>query len=240
MVQEDRRPSPPEQPRQRHLAAGRRSRSSPADDEVDALEGVVDRHRELVGPVAGAVADEQVTALRGRRLHLRSEPGVVERLDVAVEPDAQAEAVCRRRGLRRGTCPGSAARRRLPPASRDLPARAAAGVDEPLAPRARAGPCGTRRRGRSGAARLTSGARPSHARSSRIAASYSGRERSRSWSSMRSSTRPPSARARPHTKTALTTWPRWSRPVGRRREARQRRGRQPRREARRDRRRTWP
>lgn len=44
--------------------------------------------------------------------------------------------------------------------------------------------------------------------------SYAGRQRPRSWSSIRSRTRPPKARAMPHTHTALTAWPRCSQPVG--------------------------
>ncbi len=50
---------------------------------------------------------------------------------------------------------------------------------------------------------------PSQARSSSSAVSNSGRQRWRSWSSMRRITRPPAARAIPHTATAFATWPRW-------------------------------
>src|SRR5687768_2836061 len=47
-----------------------------------------------------------------------------------------------------------------------------------------------------------------------MARSYSGRHLPRSWSSIRSSTVPPVARAIPQVHTALETWPRCRYPVG--------------------------
>ena len=86
--------------------------------------------------------------------------------------------------------------------------RAVAAVDEALRPEAPPARRDTARRPRTGApARDPPGTRAT-SRSSRSAASYSGRQRWRSWSSIRSSTRPPVARAMPQTQMAFATWPR--------------------------------
>src|SRR6185369_6785822 len=55
---------------------------------------------------------------------------------------------------------------------------------------------------------------PSQARSSKIAASYSGRQRVRSMSSMRRRKRPPTSRAARCAVRAEKAWPRCRRPVG--------------------------
>ena len=55
----------------------------------------------------------------------------------------------------------------------------------------------------------SSGSNPSASRSSSRAASNSGRQRCRSWSSRRRTTRPPVARATFHVTSAFATWPRW-------------------------------
>src|SRR5436190_16605315 len=57
-------------------------------------------------------------------------------------------------------------------------------------------------------------ASPSQARSSKIAASYSGRQRVRSMSSMRRMQRPPASRAASQAVRAENAWPRCSQPVG--------------------------
>ena len=149
------------------------------------------------------------------------EPGIVEALRAGVDPEPEAApgarleparpAAARIAGLlvehvalRRAPGPSSSSRRRRRgPAWRSAlerglvvarPRRSGGRGDGPARSSSVAADVG--RRG------------PSHSRSSSSAVSYAGRQRPRSWSSSRSSTRPPSARASPQTQTALATWPR--------------------------------
>ena len=75
-----------------NLPAGGREQIVAADHVRDALHEVVDGGDELIGPVAGAVADEQVAALLGRLLLLRSLSKIHESLHGRLEPDAQPDA----------------------------------------------------------------------------------------------------------------------------------------------------
>ena len=68
MVQEARGRRPAEHPGQRDLASGRRKQVLSANDKVDLLVHIVDCHRELVGPVTVAIAQQDVAALLRRRL----------------------------------------------------------------------------------------------------------------------------------------------------------------------------
>src|SRR5262249_30580566 len=58
----------------------------------DALHQVVDRRGELIRPVALAIADEQVAALIGWALLLRTVPQIVEALDAWLQPHADPAA----------------------------------------------------------------------------------------------------------------------------------------------------
>ena len=77
-----------EQPAELELAAGRGEEVLAPDDQVDPLVEVVHHHRELVGPVAVAVAQEQVAALLGRDLAPLAEEQVVEDRLLALEAQA--------------------------------------------------------------------------------------------------------------------------------------------------------
>src|SRR5688572_22405076 len=61
-----------------NLAAGRAQQVLAPDDQGDPLPGVVHRHAELIGPVPGGVAEQQITALAGRSMLLLAEPDIVE------------------------------------------------------------------------------------------------------------------------------------------------------------------
>ena len=95
MVQEHRRALAAQEPepREPELPAGRGEQVDAADDEVDLLAPVVDRHGELVRPVAAPIADEQVAALLERVLLLASQPDVVEDLGPLIHAHAPAVAV---------------------------------------------------------------------------------------------------------------------------------------------------
>ncbi len=60
----DRRAAPPEHPRKGKLAPSGVEEIRPPDDQVDLLPKVVHGHSELVGPVAVAVAEQQIAAFR--------------------------------------------------------------------------------------------------------------------------------------------------------------------------------
>ena len=113
-----------QQPRELNLPAGGREQIVAADHVRDALHEVVDGGDELVGPVAGAVADEQVAALLGRLLlhAVRVEDPRI------APPPARAGRAARRRDHRRvhgrGRCPDTRARLAL---KRAIDARSLAG-----------------------------------------------------------------------------------------------------------------
>ena len=70
-------------------ASGRGEQVGAPDYQADGLGEIVDGHRELVGPVAEAIANQQVTGLRRRVLGLRPERGVVEGLDAGIDRSRQ-------------------------------------------------------------------------------------------------------------------------------------------------------
>src|ERR1051326_5731739 len=92
MLEESRWILASEQPRDLDLAAGRREEVVAANDERHSLHEIVDGRGELIRPVAFAVADDDVAALRRRLLLLRTVPQIVESLDRVVEPHAQGDA----------------------------------------------------------------------------------------------------------------------------------------------------
>ena len=210
-----------------------------ADDVGDALGGVVDDHREVVGGADVLAAEHHVAdAPRASAAGSRAcSPGVrgaglveAERaprgrrgVDRGGEVEAHGVAV----GLRRSPAAAGAGidgGRGAPScgaasAARDVGAGAAAGIGE--AERAPAGRARRRSAARCSDWRSTGSgqARPSQARSSQIAASNSGRQRVASMSSMRSRKVPPAPRARSQAVSAEKAWPRCRRPGRRRREA---------------------
>jgi hypothetical protein len=128
------------------------------------------------------------------------------------EGGAQARSAALRNVTVAAAARAAAARPRPPVRPRpraECRACAVAGVDAPAIPEVRKGlprtptypPIGERGRCRPRT--------PATRGPSSSAASNSGRERWRSWSSIRSTTRRPVARARPHTYSAFATWPRW-------------------------------
>ena len=78
VMDENRSISASQHPRQQQLTPGGRHEIGPAYHQCDVLPEVIDRDRELVGPVAVAVLREQVTALLGWRLHLAAKQPIVE------------------------------------------------------------------------------------------------------------------------------------------------------------------
>src|SRR3954454_24998027 len=88
MVDEDRRPRAAEQARQRDLPTRGGQQVHSAYDEIDAVLHVIHRDCELIRPLSVSIARQQISALRGRPLHLRPQPAVVESLVALVEPDA--------------------------------------------------------------------------------------------------------------------------------------------------------
>src|SRR5262245_56555011 len=96
MMEEPRRHGASEQTRELKLAAGRVEQVVAADDQRDVLHEVVDSRGELIRPVAVTIADDQVAALLGRALLLRTVTEIIESLHRRLEPHAQTAA----RGLR--------------------------------------------------------------------------------------------------------------------------------------------
>lgn len=90
-MEKSRRVGSAEQPREQDLTPGGVEQILAAHDEVDVLRPVVHRDSELVGPVAFAIADEQIAALIAWMLRLRTQPKIVETDDAVVEPHAKAE-----------------------------------------------------------------------------------------------------------------------------------------------------
>ena len=80
-MQKSRRVGSSEQPRELDLPSRRVEQIFASHDEIDALVPVVDRRGELIGPVAFAIAREQIAALLGGTLLLRPEPEIHEALD---------------------------------------------------------------------------------------------------------------------------------------------------------------
>jgi len=70
MVQERRRLRAAQQSRQLNLTAGRCEQIDAADHQVHSLDVIVHGRGELIGPVAVAIAREQIAALLGRPLLL--------------------------------------------------------------------------------------------------------------------------------------------------------------------------
>ncbi len=74
------------------LPAGRREQIEPADDEIHCVVHVVHGHRELVGPVAVAILEEDIAALFRRRLHDVPEGPVDEVLWRVIQHHADTRA----------------------------------------------------------------------------------------------------------------------------------------------------
>ena len=162
------------------LGRRRMQQVTTADDEVDVLVQVVDHDREAVGPVAVPIADRRGRRRRPRRPRTARRP----------RPSRSRD---RHRWATRSTGPSSP-RSRHPPGQpgpvhgrpcvggprRERRARAVAAVDEAL--RAAAASRASRYGASESECRVgpRSAANPSHARSSIRAASYSGRDRTRS------------------------------------------------------------
>src|ERR671936_355233 len=91
-MQEGRRLGPSEQPRELDLPSGRRQQIVAAHDQRDPLLEIIDGRRELIGPVAFAIANEQIAALLVWPLLLRSVAEIDESLDRWLESHANAEA----------------------------------------------------------------------------------------------------------------------------------------------------
>src|SRR5437899_864439 len=102
-----RRRTAAEQTRQLKLAAGGPEEIVAANDERHTLDVIVHRRRELIRPVAVAIACQQVAALLERPLLLRSMPPVDEMLERRLQPNPQASSVAFRQ-------PAIAARARIP------------------------------------------------------------------------------------------------------------------------------
>ena len=70
-----------DQPGDLNLAAGRIEQILSSNDEVHVLQPVIDDDRELIGPVAVSIADEQIAALFGGLLLLPPKPEIVEQFE---------------------------------------------------------------------------------------------------------------------------------------------------------------
>src|SRR5947209_15551603 len=92
MMKKLRRLAPTEHARELDLPASRREQVVAADHQRHALHVIVDGRRELIRPVAVAILDEQIAALRRRLLLLRPMAEIDEPLNRIVEPHAQADA----------------------------------------------------------------------------------------------------------------------------------------------------
>src|SRR6266508_593145 len=91
MMQELGRLHSPEQARQLHLAAGRRQQIVATNHERHALDVVVDSRSELIGPIPVAIAREQIAALLGRPLLLKSMTEIDEALRRRIEAHAETD-----------------------------------------------------------------------------------------------------------------------------------------------------
>ena len=208
MVEEPRRRRPAQQRAEPDLAGGRVEQVPAADDEVDALAQVVDddarTRRSSCRPGRGRAGRRRGRLAAAAARRSRSIPALL------AGARARPAGPCRVLGERRarGSRPGSPARPRPPVRSRPRGERrpdavAARRPGRGAEPRKRrlVAPASDWRYGVSRRTRRAARRRRTRAssRSSSSAASYSGRERCRSWSSIRSTTLPPAARARPHT-----------------------------------------
>src|SRR5256886_13423840 len=91
-MQEGRRLGASKKPRELNLASGRRQQIISAHDERDALLEIVGGRRELIRPVALAIADEQIAALLVRPLLLKAMAQIDEAFDRRLELHADADA----------------------------------------------------------------------------------------------------------------------------------------------------
>src|SRR5439155_19225825 len=92
VMQERRRLGASKKPRELNLASGRRQQIISAHHERDALLEIVDGRRELISPVALAIADEQIAALLVRPLLLQAMAQIDEAFDRSLESHADADA----------------------------------------------------------------------------------------------------------------------------------------------------
>ncbi|MCL4684991.1 hypothetical protein KJ059_09605 [Myxococcota bacterium] len=82
--------------REPDLTPGRRQQIEPADHQRDVLFEIVDRHGELVAPVAAPVADQRIAALLPRHLRLAAQQSVGEGFRTGGHPKPPADAVAER------------------------------------------------------------------------------------------------------------------------------------------------
>ena len=90
-MQECRWIGPAEKPCQLDLAAGRVEQVLAANHNRHPLQPVIDGDRKLIRPASMSIANEEVAALFGRPLLLRSEPEISEALCRRVEPHAKPQ-----------------------------------------------------------------------------------------------------------------------------------------------------
>ena len=178
-MQEKRGISAAEHACQQDLTPGRRHQIGTSNHECDRLTQVVNGDRELVGPVTVAIPRKQIAALLGWRLS-RLHRGARRRMSRRPLPS------CTR--MPRPVPASSRTRAASPvvPLAADVGPRTFAGVDVRRCAQGRRAPARRPRACRSVAgagSSPASGSKPSQARSSRRAVSYSGRLRMRSWSS---------------------------------------------------------
>jgi len=81
-MQENRRNPTSKHAGKRELTPGRGDEITPAHNQRHPLPPVVNRHRELIGPVPVAVAHEEIAALLGWYLRQPTEQAVLERFGV--------------------------------------------------------------------------------------------------------------------------------------------------------------
>jgi len=93
MMRETRRRRATEQTRQTDLPTGGCEQVGAADDLGDALLDIVGDHRKLIRPIAEPIANQQVSALRGRVLRLRATQAILESFDPWLHDRTPAEAV---------------------------------------------------------------------------------------------------------------------------------------------------
>jgi len=85
---------PAEQPRELDLTSCRIEQIFASNDVGDALQPVIDHSRKVIGPVATPIAQQEIAALIGRALFLRSQSKVVKALDGGYESDTNAGTWC--------------------------------------------------------------------------------------------------------------------------------------------------
>lgn len=83
-----RRNLPPKQPSHLNLPARRGEQILSADHQINALVEVIHHHRELIGPLAETIADQNIAALIGGGLLDSAEAQVFKALDLMFQSNA--------------------------------------------------------------------------------------------------------------------------------------------------------